>query len=90
MTTVPTFGTSDQVTAVFVAPLTDAVNCCDWPAVSDAVVGDTLRETVEVGGGVEDAASPRFTAALTVLVGSAALVAITVTVCAVLIVAGAV
>jgi len=33
--TAPTLGLSDQVTAVLELPLTVAVNCFDWPAVSE-------------------------------------------------------
>ena len=77
--TVPTAGLTDHVTVVFDDPLTVAVNWLVWETVSDAVEGvtDTLI-------GV------RATLALADLVGSAALVALTVTVCALGIEAGAV
>ena len=78
--TVPTAGLTDQVTAVFDGPLTVAVNCWVWDAVRDAVNG--VRETVAGG------ARPML--ALADLVGSAALVALTVTFCALEIEAGAV
>jgi hypothetical protein len=68
------------VTAVFDAPLTLAVNCWVWEAVRNAVNG--LRETVTGGA--------RATLALADCVGSAALVALTVTVCPLEIEAGAV
>ena len=74
----PTAGFTDQATAVFDDPLTVAVNWLVWETVSDAVEGvtDTLI-------GV------RATLALADLVGSAALVALTVTDCALEIKAGA-
>ena len=78
--TVPTAGFKDQVTAVFDDPVTVAVNCCVWDAVRDAVNG--VRETVTGGA--------RAMLALADLVESAALVALTVTVCAPEIEAGAV
>ena len=78
--TVPTAGFKDQVTAVFDDPLTAAVNCWVWDAVRDAVNG--VRETVTGGASA--------TLALADLVGSAALVAVTVTVCALEIEVGAV
>ena len=78
--TLPTAGLTDQATAVFDDPLIIAVNCWVWETVSDAVAGvtDTLA------GGVSAML------ALADLVGSAALVALTVTVCALAIEAGAV
>jgi hypothetical protein len=39
---VPTAGFTDQVTAIFVVPVTAAVNCCVCPAERLAVAGDTL------------------------------------------------
>ena len=71
----------DQVTAVFVLPVTVAVICrvCDAPIV--ALEGLTVMLT---GGGVN------CTVALADFVGSATLVAVIVTVCAAVIVAGAV
>ena len=77
--TVPTAGLTDQVAAVFDDPLTVAVNC--W-------VLDTVREAVN--GVRETATGVRAMLALADLVGSAALVALTVTVCATVIEAGAV
>ena len=68
------------MTAVFDDPLTVAVNCWVWDAVRDAV--DGVRETVTGGA--------RAMLALADLVGSTALVAVTVTVCALEIEAGAV
>ena len=76
----PTDGFKDQVTAVFDDPLTVAVNCWVWDAVRDAVNG--VSETVTGGA--------RAMLALADLVESAALVAVTVTVCALDIEAGAV
>jgi hypothetical protein len=67
----PTLGDIDHVTFGFVVPLNEALNCCDWPAESDAVVGAT--ETDTEGISVIEAAA--------ILVGSAALEAATVTVC---------
>jgi hypothetical protein len=70
----------DHVTFGFVVPLSEALNCCDWLGVSEAVVGATETETV--GTSVIDAEA--------ILVGSAALAAATVTVCCNEINAGAV
>ena len=78
--TVPTAGLTDQVTAVFDERLTVAVNWLVWETVSDAVAGVT--ETLTGGA--------RAMLALADFVGSAALVAFTVTVCALAIEAGAV
>ena len=77
---VPTAGFKDQFTAVFDNPLTVAVNWLVWEAVREAVVG--VRETLTNGA--------RATLALADCVGSAVLVALTVTVCALAIEAGAV
>ena len=76
----PTAGLRLQVTAVSELFATDAVNAsvCDWPRVTVVGVSETLAAGV----------SEMF--ALAVLVGSATLVAFTVTVCAVAIAAGAV
>ena len=68
------------MTAVFDDPVTVAVSCWVWEAVRDAVVG--VRETVTGGA--------RAMLALADFVGSAALVALTETVCALEIEAGAV
>ncbi len=79
--TVPTWGFSDQVTAVFEVPLTVALNCFDWPAASDGDFGFRVTLTVD-GGGVVTAgvmAGPRRMVALADLVGSARLVARIVT-----------
>jgi hypothetical protein len=57
-----------HVTAVFVVPLTVAVNCCVWPSPSDAVPGTT--ETTTGGFSV--------TVAIALFVASAALVAVIV------------
>jgi hypothetical protein len=78
--TVPTLGLNDQVTPVFDDPLTVAVNWLVWETVSDAVAGVT--ETLTGGA--------RAMLALADFVGSAALVALTVTVCELVIEAGAV
>jgi hypothetical protein len=64
-------------------PVTAGVIVADCPPLSDAEVGDTDTETT-VAGGTSDID------ALAVLVASAALVAVTVTVCAEVMVAGAV
>jgi hypothetical protein len=34
-----------QVTAVFVVPVTLAVNCCVWDTPTDPLAGETLTET---------------------------------------------
>ena len=68
----PTAGLTDQVTAVLDDPLTVAVNWLVWEAVREAVVG--VKETLTGGA--------RAMLALADWVGSAALVALTVTVCA--------
>ena len=73
-------GLSDQVTPLLVEPLTVAVNCWVWERVIDAVEGVTDTETVGVSA----------TVAVADLVGSATLVACTVTVCAAAMLAGAV
>jgi hypothetical protein len=67
------------VTLVLLDPLTVAFSVVDCPTVSEAVVGETVTAT-----GV------KLTLALTFLVGSAALAAVTVTVCAEAMGAGAV
>ena len=61
---------ADQVTAVFVLPVTVAVNCCVPPVCSDADVGLMLTAT---GGG-----AVTLTLAEADFVLSAALVAVTV------------
>ncbi len=77
----PTWGEMDQVTAVFAEPPTVAVNCCGGDeTVKLALAG--AAETVTTGINV--------TAAAAVLVESAALVALTVTVCGEMMVAGTV
>src|SRR5215471_3987744 len=76
---VPT-GLADQVTAVLLLPMTVAENCCVWEAVRLAVPG--AMETVIGGASV--------TVAVPALVGSATLVAVTVTDCVPEMVAGAV
>ena len=78
--TVPTAGLTDQVTPVLVVPLTAAVNCWFCETLSDAVVGLTDRLTC---GARETAAVPDFDGLPTV-------VAVTVTVCAPEMAAGAV
>ena len=76
----PTAGITDQVTAVLDDPLTVAVNWLVWEAVSEEVVG--VSETAT--GGVKAMLAPAD------IVGSATLVALTVTDCALEIEAGAV
>jgi hypothetical protein len=66
----PTGGLSDQVTAVLLVPLTEAVKVADWPAPSDAEAGPTVTPIV----GCSDTVAPA------VLVESTTLVAVTVTV----------
>jgi hypothetical protein len=66
------------LTLVLLDPLTVAFRVVDCPPVSEAVVGETVTAT-----------GAKLTLALTVLLGSAALVAVTVTVCADAMVAGA-
>ena len=78
--TVPTAGLTDQVTAMLDDPLTVAVNCWVLDTVSEAVNG--VRE-MATGG-------TRAMLALADFVGSAALVALTVTFYALAIEAGAV
>jgi len=75
---VPSAGDADQVTAVLLVPFTEAVKVADLPAASDAVEGPTVTAT-----------GCNATVALAVFVESAALVAVTVTVCWLGIVAGA-
>jgi hypothetical protein len=77
---VPVAGFNDHVTPVLAAPVTVAVNCWVFEAVSEVVEG--VSETVT--GGL------RLMVALADLVGSAVLVAFTVTFCALAIEAGAV
>ena len=67
------------MTLALLEPLTVAFSVVDCPPVSEAAVGETVTAT-----------GAKVTLALTVLVGSAALAAVTVTVCADAIVAGAV
>ena len=78
--TVPAAGFKDHVTLVFNDPLTVAANWLVWETVSDAVVG--VSETLTGGA--------KAMIALADFVGSAALVALMVTVCALEIEAGAV
>jgi hypothetical protein len=73
----------DHVTAVLDVPVTVAKNCCVCEAARLAVWGVTETVT-EVPGGLS------VTLALALLVGSATLVAVTVTVCVPETVAGAV
>jgi hypothetical protein len=77
-TTVPTAGLRDHVTAVLLVPLTEAVKVTDWPALSDAVAGPTVTAT-----------GCNATVAVAVFEESAALVAVTVMVCWLAMVAGA-
>lgn len=80
MERLPTEGDIDQVTFGFVVPLSDALNCCDALGPSVSVPGTTA--TVTVGSRVMTAEA--------LLVTSAALVAVTVTVCCVAMDPGAV
>jgi hypothetical protein len=77
---VPVFGLRLQVTAALLLPETVAVNCCVCEGVKAAVEGVTLTVT----GGVN------VTVADELFVVSAALVAVTVTVCWLAIVLGAI
>lgn len=79
MLTVPAAGDKDQFTAVLLDPVTVALSVVDCPAVNEADEGDTVTNT-----GTSDIL------AVAVLVGSAALAAVTVMVCADGMVAGAV
>jgi len=76
----PAGGLRVQVTAVFVLSVTIAVNCCDWPLYSTALDGVTLRETF----------GTRVTDIVATAVGFAAHVAVMVTICCVVMLAGAV
>jgi len=69
--TVPIAGVTDQATAVFELPVTDAENCIDWLGDSDAEEGDMDTDT---GLGCS------MTEALAVAPGASELVAINVTV----------
>jgi hypothetical protein len=69
-TIVPSAGLADQETAVLLVPVTVAAKVADLPAPSDAAAGPTVTAT-----------GYNVTVALAVFVGSAALVAVTVTVC---------
>jgi hypothetical protein len=66
----PTDGDIDHETFGFEVPLNEALNCTDWLAVSEAVVGTNATEI----------AGTSVTTEVAILVGSAALVAATVTV----------
>jgi hypothetical protein len=76
---VPTDGARVHVTAVDGTPLIETLNWVDWPPVRDIEEGVSAMPTVGTSVIV----------ALLVLVGSARLVAVTVTICWLLIVAGA-
>jgi hypothetical protein len=80
----PTCGLKDHVTPLFEFPTTFAVKVALWPPWSDASAGDTLRVTADGGVAI------RVTAAVAILVGSATLDAVIVTVCPLEMVAGAV
>ena len=60
-----------QVTAVFNDPVTVAVNCWVWDTATEALVGDTVTDTVEIVEVIVTIARPDFD-------GSALLVAVTV------------
>jgi hypothetical protein len=64
-------GVKDQATPELAVPFTRAVNCVDWPRVSEAAVGDNDTKI---------APGCNATEALAVLFGEVTLVAITVTV----------
>ena len=81
---VPVAELSDQVTAVFVDPLTEAVNCCVCAGASVDVPGETETDTGTETDGFT------VTVALDFLVVSATLVAVTVTVWELLTLEGAV
>jgi hypothetical protein len=78
---VPTDGDMDQVTLVLVDPVTLAFKVVDCPPVREAEAGVMVIATVAEGFKETDACA--------FFVGSAALIAVTVTVCAVVTVAGA-
>jgi hypothetical protein len=78
----PTSGLIDHVTAVFVVPETAAVNCCVCDGPRLTVVGET--DTLTTAGGTS------VTVAEALFVESAWLVAVTVTVCCVVMLEGAV
>jgi len=73
----------DHVTEVFVVPLTVAAKVALWPSVNVALVGDKPRLMLVLAG-------VKVTVAVAFLVVSTTLVALTVTVCALETVAGAV
>ena len=77
-TMVPAAGLSDPVTAVLLVPVTEALKVADAAAPSETVAGPIVTATGE-----------RDTVAVAVLVVSAALVAVTVTVCWLATMAGA-
>jgi hypothetical protein len=79
LATVPTAGVTVQFTPVLPVPLTVAVNVADWPEVSEALDG-----VIAIDTGTSDIT------ALALLPVDAWLVAVTVTVCADEIGAGAV
>jgi len=81
---VPTEGVMDQVTEVFALPVTSAVNCAVFKALSAALGGLTPTLTPPPAGGVS------VTLALANFVASATLVAVTVISSELLITAGAV
>src|SRR5215472_7942794 len=81
----PVTPSTDQVTPIFVVPVTVAVNCWVVLTATVAVVGEMV--TVIVGGG--GATGVTVTVAFAVLVGSAFATAVTVT-CNPVVVAGAV
>ena len=83
MAMVPTCGFKDQLTAVFEVPLTVAVKVVLWPPLSDAFPGDKLIVTFGARG-------CSVMEAVALWVGSAALTALSMTVCGDVIVTGAV
>jgi len=78
--TVPIEGVKDQLTDVFNAPVTDAMNLADWPACTELEEGVIATATLVTSQ----------TVALPTLLGSATLLANTVTACGLPMVEGAV
>jgi hypothetical protein len=79
----PTDGDIDQFTLVLLLPLTVAFKVVDWPPIRNALEGVSVTDTA-------GAEVTKEMVAVAVLVGSAALAAVTVTFCAVVTSAGAV
>jgi uncharacterized membrane protein len=75
LTMLPTFGVSNHITAVFEVPLMVGVKVALWLGFNDTLPGDRLMLT---GGGAFGVNTMEDTA---VLVGSAWLMAVSVTIC---------